>query len=193
MYKIGDVVGLVDVDDAPAVPVSPERWYLLRTHPGREFIVSDAFMHRGISHHLPTFVRSVWAGGHAARVSRHRRTVRRPLFPGVILVPDFEADIDRLKQTGGVAGWLRIGDQAAAITPKVWREVRDIEAVLAVPPSKRPRRFEVGQLVRIADGPLHMWIGRIERLDAKGRLRVLIAAAKRAFPVEVAEDEVEPV
>lgn len=193
MYKIGDIVGVVDSSDELAVPVSPERWYLLRTHPGREFSVSDAFIHRRISHYLPTFVRSVWAGGYAARVARHRRTVRRPLFPGIILVPDFEADIERLKQTAGVSGWLKIGDAAAALRAKDWHDVREIEAVLAVPPSKREQRFAVGQLVRITDGPLGMWTGRIERLDERGRLRVLIEVARRAFPVEIAGDEVEPV
>jgi transcription termination/antitermination protein NusG len=50
-----------------------------------------------------------------------------------------------------------------------------------------------GRSSRIIEGPLAHFVGQIERLDSKGRLKVFIDAVMRGVSVDVNETQVEPV
>jgi transcriptional antiterminator NusG len=183
--KIGDFVGFMDVD--VALPI-PKLWYLLRIHPNRELAVEHKLLDRGVSAWLPKekrSVRSVWS----------RRVLRTtPLFPGLLFIPDFEADLRRLKSLAeGIVGYVKFGERTAAATPKVMASLRQLEAAVDIPPSLRPRAYAIGQLVRVLDGPFEMFEGRIERLDSHARLSVALTIFERETPVMLDEDQIEAV
>jgi transcriptional antiterminator NusG len=184
--KIGDFAGYMDSCDV-AVPL-PQLWYLLRIQPNREMTVEEKLAKRGVSFSLPKEKRSV-KGTWSRRVLR---TI--PIFPGLIFVPDFEADIRRLKNLAeGIIGFVTFGDRAAYARPSTMRSIWAMETALDIPPSQRPRAYAIGQLVRIVDGPFDMWEGKIERLDSHGRLRVLLNVLERETPVEMDESQIEAV
>lgn len=185
MYKIGDFVEFVE-QPAATQPV-PEFWYLLRVHPNREKRVMDGFERRGIAGYCPWFKKTIGFGRH------YRRLVDRPVFPGIIFVPDFDAELDRLKVVDGVAQFIRFGETAARLKPDDISKVHHLTLALNVPASKRARMFRTGQLVRMAAGPFSFWIGRIERLDDAGRVRVLLDIFGRKTPVVIEEDDLESV
>ena len=194
MLKIGDFVEAVDPSRHGSLEVAvPQRWYLLRVHPSREASVMRTFARRNISAYLPTITKS-------AVVTRYRigysvdvkRNVTMPLFPGLILVPDFEYNQDRLRSIDGVVGFLRFGPCTAFLNQKLIADVRNIEAIGNVPPSKRERMYALGQLVRVVDGPFASFAGRIERLDSNGRLSVLVDLFKRMVPVGLDQDQIAP-
>lgn len=195
MLKIGDFVEFTEPVPAPAVPVQPARWYILRVHPLCELRVQDKLTARGASCYAPRYPkqmtiprRFVWQ-----RPIVQRRMV--PLFPGIVFVPDFDADLARLKAlSDGVAGYLHFGDRVASIDHGLMADVMGLEERLCIPRSQRQRSdLRPGMMVRIRDGsPFAMWTGRIERLDDKGRLRVLIDIVKREVAVELFSHQVEP-
>lgn len=197
-FAVGDgrLLSIGDYVEPAPEPVRmvalPACWFILRTHPLKEFKVGDVFEENGVSFYLPLFTRRV------ARYVPHGRSPhhvdrRAPLFPGMMFIPDFEiCRLAWLKSFGGVAGVLRLGDQPARLTPELIASVRAIEAELARPLSEQKRRYAVGQRCRITGGYFEGWKGRITRLDGKGRIRVLLEAVKREIPVEITEDQVEP-
>jgi transcriptional antiterminator NusG len=201
--EIGQFVGTVDLDalHGPAsVPMQPQCWFILRTHPNCERKVMREFERRNISAYCPLItkeqrvVRSVRGSSWTYEI---KRQVVVPLFPQLLFVPDFERVPTGI---GGVSGWLRFGDSWARIPSQ--RETKsgacmaDIHALVAIantPRSKREAKFEAGDIVRIVDGPFRSFSGRIERLDSKGRLTIAIEIFGRLSPTEMSEWQIEPV
>jgi transcription termination/antitermination protein NusG len=191
-YRKGQIVGYIPVSEPIAVPL-PRRWYVLRTHPGREHRVMRAFELRNISAYLP-----VMTSMHEFRRYRRgyewieRRNVTTPLISGCVLVPDFEAASDCWTGIDGAIGLLRFGDYTPFLSPKLFDDVRKIEAIASTPKSKRDRLFEIGQLTRVINGPFRSFCGRVERFDSKGRLSVGVEIFGRITPVELNESDIEP-
>lgn len=187
LLQIGDFVDFADISP-PSVPV-PSEWFILKLRPNKEWKVERDFIRAGISYYLPRLRKS-------APIHRQRRIVPMtrvvPLFHGLVFVPDFEVHRGLARGIAGVSGQLHIGEDPARLSCSMIADIRRIEADQNIPLSKAKRRFDVGQQVIVTGGPFEMWTGRITRLDPKGRIRVLIDALKRAIPVEVTEDQVEP-
>lgn len=193
IYKIGDHVGYVPVDDMIAVPL-PKRWYMLRVFPNREAKVMKAFHQRNISGYLPVLTTM-------QEITRYRRgyewierrNVVQPLITGCVLVPDFEVEVQGWKGVEGIIGILRFGDFTPMLTPKLFEDVRNIEAIGNTPKSKRERYFEIGQLVRVLSGPFRDFSARVERFDSKTRLSVGVEIFGRITPIEIDESDIEKV
>lgn len=185
MLKIGDFVGHIE---PPRAEVRiPKVWYILRIHPNLEKPVRDRLTARGFCCYLPVehrTRRTVW----------HRRVpVELPIFPGTMFIPDFEADIRKLRDhADGILGYVRYGDTVAYANAKTMASVRSFEAYCNTPMGQRPR-YKPGEVVRVVDGPLSYYVGRFQNLDDKGRLKVLVEVLGRQVSVEVDEDQIEPV
>lgn len=184
--KIGDFAGYMDSCDV-SLPI-PKLWYLLRIQPNREMTTEDRLRARGVSTYLPKEKRTV-------KGTWSRRVLRIvPLFPGLLFVPDFEADMRRLRNLcDGIIGYVKFGDHAAAATPKTMASLRQLEAVTDLPPSQRARAYAIGQIIRVVDGPFEYFEGRIERLDSHNRLSVALTIFERETPVMLDEGQIEAV
>jgi transcriptional antiterminator RfaH len=184
LYKIGDFVGKVE-HEAVSAPM-PKLWYLLRLHPNYDLKAERQLLERGICVYVPKetkTVRSVWS-------RKVKRTV--PLFPGAMFVPDFDADIQRLKKSAdGIGGFVKYAGEAVRVSLPMMARVRQFEARMNRDPVKR--KYRPDQAVRIIGGPFDLWEGRIERVDSNYRLSVLIEFLKREVRIEVDEDQVEAV
>lgn len=198
VYKIGDYVDTIDLAEAVVDVPIPDYWFFVRVHPLMERRASDLLHRQGICCYAPTFEHQVkvnrrWTQWTLTKTKR----VRSPLFPGIIFVPDFDADVPRLKSISqDVVGLLKFGEFPARLSAELFRAVRELERTMGVPLSKRKQEWKRGDLVRVkfdAHNPFAMWTGRFDRLDGKGRLRVLLTAASREVPVVLSEDQVEPV
>lgn len=196
----GEVVEHVDLETLfgpREVPVMPARWYLLRVHPGREFKVMKTFRQRNVSAWLPLHTRR-------QNVTKYRRgyeitvqqQVTSPLTTGVLLLPDFEVRAYRW-DVDGVIGIHRVGDGdrmcVPVLTPHDIADLRNIEAVGNTPKSKRDRKFALGELVRVTNGPFALFAGRVERFDSPGRLSVGIDIFGRVTPIHIDESDLETV
>ncbi len=193
LLKIGDFVDVIPPMASVSVPIAPERWMLLRVNPSRERRVHERLTERGVCCYAPHFPRRITV---SRRFAWQRPIVQQrmvPVFPGLVFVPDFDADVVRLRSySDGIAGLLFVDRRAASLSTANVDAIRSIEAHLSTPVSTA-RAYAVGDRVRVRDGsPFAMWTGRIDRLDGKGRLRVLIAAIKREVAVDLSSHQVEP-
>lgn len=189
-------VGMVDLSTiyGPLEVPLPKRWYVLQVHPNREFKVMKAFRQRNISGWVPVLT----SMQETARYRRghewiERRNVVSPLITGGILIPDFEIQEDRWRDVDGIIGLYRIGPCLPFLTPELFRDLCNIEAIGNTPRSKRSRAFELGQLVRVVNGPFREFCARVERFDSKGRLSVGVDVFGRITPVEVSEGDIAAV
>jgi transcriptional antiterminator RfaH len=184
LLNIGDFVGMVE---RPVVSArTPNLWYLLRLHPNYDLKAERQCTDHGVTVYVPKekrMVKSVWG----------RKVLREiPIFSGAMFIPDFEADIARLKRIAhGIGGFVRNGEQPLAISLSWMDRIRKFEA--RVQSAAGDRKFKINQRVRIVGGQFDMWEGRVERLDNHYRLRVLINLLQGEVPVELGEDQIEAV
>ncbi|MBV9995178.1 MAG: transcriptional activator RfaH [Caulobacteraceae bacterium] len=142
------------------------RWRLVRTHPQREIVAEGHLQRQGFEVFLPKTVKTV----------RHARRLQQRIaafFPCYLFL-SLDATRQRwrcINGTFGVSHLVMCGDTPAAVPDGV---VEDLIACsdqlgLYLPPSPAP-----GQKVRILAGPFSGQIAMVQRLDAAGRVRLLL-------------------
>ncbi|MEN6535700.1 MAG: transcription termination/antitermination NusG family protein [Bryobacteraceae bacterium] len=184
--KVHDFVGFVDqpLNDQR----EPKHWYMLRVVPNREIAVEERLARQRVKVYLPKETETRKTGWNRYRA----RTVA--IFSGAIFIPDFEADLQRLKKIcDHIIGYVRCESQPVVIRPKMMEEIRKFEKLLDVPPGQRKRAFRVGQEVRIKTGPFEMWMGYVASLDRHRRLTVLVNLMGRMVPSQFEESQIEVV
>lgn len=192
-FEVGQIVDYLPIGELLSVPM-PKRWYIRRTAPNREFRVIKRCHQLGLSAYLPTLTsRREFRRCKGYYEYIERRNVVAPLITGCILVPDFEVDAENWKYVDGIFGWLRFGDYTPTLTPKLMTDIRRIEAIGNTPKSKRERHFEIGQLVRVLNGPFREFSARVERFDGTGRISVGVEIFSRITPTELDEGDIEAV
>lgn len=173
-----------------------KRWYVVHAYSGYEKYVIQALQRRiqtaGLEHKfgeilVPTEEVVELRGG-------QKRKSERKFFPGYVLVEMVmdEETWHLVRSTPRVLGFIGgTSDKPAPITPK------EAETILQrmQDSSEKPKPkvlFEVGEVVRVIDGPFADFNGVVEEVNyEKSRLRVAVLIFGRSTPVELQFDQVE--
>jgi transcriptional antiterminator NusG len=117
----------------------------------------------------------------------------RKFFPGYVLVKANLTDeaYHLVKNTPKVTGFLGTGNKPMPVTQaEVDRILNQVKEGVEHP--KPAITFEVGEQVRVADGPFASFNGIIEEIDEdRSRLKVAVSIFGRATPVELDFGQVE--
>ena len=117
------------------------------------------------------------------------KTYERKVFPGYVLVKMIMSDEAWyvINSVRGVTGFVGSGTKPTPLTDE---EV----AQLGVEKREIVVGYDVGDSVKINDGPLTSFIGTVEALEVdKNKVRVIVSMFGRETPVELELDQVEPV
>jgi len=117
------------------------------------------------------------------------KTYDRKVFPGYVLVKMVMSDESWyiVRNVRGVTGFVGEGTKPTPLTEKEVLQlgVEKHEVVVA---------FQVGDTVRITDGPLTSFNGKVEAIDIeKNSVRVVVSMFGRETPVELELDQVETI
>lgn len=144
-----------------------ERWYVVQSLPRQEARAEMQLLRQGYRTFLPRMTKTV-------RHARKLRTVRCPVFPGYLFVAlDLQKDRWRsVNGTFGVASLIMAESLPAPAPRGVVEKLLDYmdESGLA----RFDRDLREGQAIRVLTGPFANVLGRLDRLDANGRVRVLL-------------------
>jgi transcriptional antiterminator NusG len=172
------------------------RWYVVHAYSGFEKSVARALVERiersGVKERFGEILVPVeevveMKGG-------QKKTAERKFFPGYVLV-QMEMDDDTwhlVKSTPKVTGF--VGGTATKPAPISEKEVQSILDQMREGVEKpRPKvLFEVGETVRVIDGPFTDFNGNVEDVNYdKSKLRVSVMIFGRATPVELGFGQVE--
>jgi transcription antitermination factor NusG len=159
------------------------RWFALRVKPRFEKSVATITRHKGYEEFLPLYqCRRRW--------SDRFQSVELPLFPGYIfcqLNPEFRLP---LLMIPGALHFIGIGRIPAPIDDE---EIAVLQAAMRSGLWAEPWPFlDVGQRVRLAEGPLAGLEGLLIQVRKKHRIIVSVTLLKRSVAVEIEHHWIRP-
>ncbi len=183
-------------DSAAAPAKSTKRWYVVHAYSGMEKSVKKALLERIARSGMEgQFGEILVPTEEVVEVKNGQKAVtERRFFPGYVLVEMDMTDESwhLVKNTAKVTGF--VGGKANRPTPISQKEVEKIMAQMQEGVEKpRPKTlFEVGEMVRVKEGPFTDFNGNVEEVNyEKSRLRVSVTIFGRATPVELEFAQVE--
>lgn len=172
------------------------RWYVIQAYSGYENQVMKALKEYVVRAGLDEFFGEIIVPSEEVVDVRDgkKRKSERKFFPGYVLV-EMEMNDDTwhlVKNTPKVIGFIGgTGDRPMPITTKEANRILDRMAEAEEGP-KLKVLFEVGESIRVIDGPFAEFNGVVEEvLSDKGRLIVSVMIFGRATPVELEFFQVE--
>jgi transcriptional antiterminator NusG len=173
------------------------RWYIIHAYSGFEGKVRDAIMAEAHRQGLDALVAQVVVPTEkVAEVRRGKKyMVERKFFPGYVLAKmDMTDDVYHLvKNTPKVTGFL--GNQKPQpITEAEASRILNTTPDPALPKAKPKANFEIGDSVKLLDGPFASFNGVVEEIEYdRSRVKVSVSIFGRATPLELDFDQVERV
>ncbi len=175
-----------------------KRWYVVHVYSGFEKKIAQQIKDQAAQKGLADQIDEILVPTEEITEVRRGQKVNseRKFFPGYVLVKmEMTDDAWHLvKDTPKVTGFLGDKNKPSAI-----RESEAMRLINALKEGvEKPRKpaiiFEVGEQVRVADGPFASFMGSVEEVDEeKGRVKVSVSIFGRSTPVELEYTQVEKV
>jgi transcriptional antiterminator NusG len=171
------------------------KWYIVHAYSNFEKKVAEAIKQTAVEKGMSDLFEEVFVPTEdVTEVRRGRKvTTERRYLPGYVLVKMILNDqtYHLIKETPKVTGFLGAGNKPMPVGQK---EVDRIRGVVT-DSIERPRStitFEIGENVRVVDGPFASFSGVVEDVDEDTqRVKVAVSIFGRATPVELEFAQVE--
>lgn len=173
------------------------RWYIIHAYSGFENKVRDSIMGEATRMGLERLVESVEVPTETVTEVRRGKKVQseRKFFPGYVLAKlEMNDEVYHLvKNTPKVTGFLGSSGKPQPISEaEAARILNTKEEAAAAPKHKIKVDFEIGDSVKVLDGPFASFNGLVEELDfEKNKVKVAVSIFGRATPVELDFEQVE--
>ncbi len=158
-------------------------WYAVSVSSRKEAFTATVLRGKGLEVYLPTYILRRRAG-------KRTTLVHQPLFPGYIFS---RLDLNNrlpVLVTQGVVAIVGFGGRPMPLPDN---DVLNVQRMVESGQLAEPVPYlEVGQRVRVFEGPLAGVDGFLERYKGSDRLILSIALLQRSIAVEVDRETVEP-
>lgn len=172
-----------------------KRWYIVHTYSNFEKKVAEAVREKAAAKGLSEDIEEILVPTEkVVEVRRGRKTdAERKFFPGYVLVRMEMSDeaYHLIKNTPKVTGFLGSDTKPVPISDaEAERIAHQVQEGIERP--KPSIHFDIGEQVRVADGPFTSFNGTIEEVDEeRSRVKVAVSIFGRATPVELEYGQVE--
>ena len=173
------------------------RWYIIHAYSGFENKVKESILSEAERMGLSQLVEQVEVPTETVtEVKRGKKVqVERKFMPGYVLAKlAMNDDVYHLvKNTPKVTGFLGPNGKPQAISDgEAARMLNSKEEAAAAPKQKIKVDYEIGDSVKVLDGPFASFNGVVEELDFdKSKVKVSVSIFGRATPVELDFEQVE--
>jgi len=172
-----------------------KRWYIVHAYSNFEKKVADSILEQAGSAGLDHLIDEILVPTEKVVEMRRGRKVdaERKFFPGYVLVHMDMTDeaFHLIKNTPKVTGFLGTDAKPMPI-PDAEAERIMAQVQEGVERPKPSISFEIGERIRVADGPFASFEGNVEDVDEeRARLKVAVSIFGRATPVELEYGQVE--
>ena len=173
------------------------KWYVVHTYSGYENAVAAAIMKAAENRRMQDLIQEVNIPLETVTeiTDKGPKEIERKVFPGYVLVKMEMTDESwhLVKNTPKVTGFLGARERPTPISEAEAQRILH-QVTEGVERPKNSISFDVGEQVRVTDGPFASFIGFVEETDdEKARLKVSVSIFGRSTPVELEYSQVEKV
>ena len=163
------------------------RWYVLHTYSGYEENLSRNLKQRIESMDIEDKIFDVLIPTETKIKIKNgkRKTVKEKIFPGYVLVSMIVTDASWyvVRNTPNVTGFVGSGTTP---TPVSESEIKALMQRMGTEEPEFKVDIEVGEIVKIVDGPFKDYEGKISEVDeARCKAKVLVSMFGRETPIEL--------
>jgi transcriptional antiterminator NusG len=185
------------MSEAGTKTVADAKWYIVHTYSNFEKKVAEEIKRQAKIQELDDFVADVIVPTEDVMEVRHGKKVNseRKFLPGYVLLnAKLTDDVYHLvKNVAKVTGFLGQNNKPMALrqgeVDRILNQVTD-----SAEHPKSTISFEIGEQVKVADGPFASFNGVVEEVDEdRSRLKVAVSIFGRATPVELEYTQVEKI
>ena len=172
------------------------RWYIVHAYSNFEKKVAEDIEHKAKQKGLAGEIEQIVVPTEKVVEVRRGRKVdaERKFFPGYVLVRAnlTDAVFSLIKNTPKVTGFLGDSKPVPITDKEAERILHQVQEGVERP--KPSVTFEIGEQVRVSDGPFASFNGHVEEVDeVRARLKVAVSIFGRATPVELEYGQVEKI
>ena len=173
------------------------RWYVVNVYSGSEKKVAESIREQAVLKKMEDKILEVMVPTEEVKKKKKGARVNseRKFFPGYVLVKMIMSDEcwHVIRNTPRVSGFLGSRNKPQPISnAEAERIIKQMTEGV-----ERPRTavdFEVGEQIRVSDGPFASFVGYVEEVDTeKMRLKVSVSIFGRSTPVELEFSQVEKI
>ena len=162
------------------------QWYVLHTYSGYENTVQTSIFKARENRHMEDMILDVNIPMETVTEIEDGKTVvkERKTFPGYVLVKMIltNESWQVVRNVRGVTGFVGSDGKAVLAIPLTEKEILD----MGVEKKEISIGFQVGDSVKVLDGPLEGFIGTVDELEPeRNRVRVAVSMFGRETPVEL--------
>ena len=171
------------------------KWYIVHAYSNFEKKVAETIREQARTQGLADSISDILVPTEDVVEIRRGRKINteRKFFPGYVLVKMNLSDevFHLIKNTPKVTGFLGSGSKPMPVSEKeIQRIVGAVEEGAERP--KPTIRFDIGETVKVIDGPFASFDGQVESVDEdNARLRVAVSIFGRPTPVDLEYSQVE--
>ncbi|MDQ0326905.1 transcriptional antiterminator NusG [Rhodopseudomonas julia] len=172
-----------------------KRWYIVHAYSNFENKVAESIREKAEAAGLDHLIDEILVPKEKVVEVRRGRKVdaERKFFPGYVLVKMDMTDeaFHLIKNTPKVTGFLGTDNKPTPIpdseAERIMAQVQE-----GVDRPKPSVNFEIGERIRVADGPFASFEGNVEEVDEeRARVKVAVSIFGRSTPVELEYGQVE--